>query len=196
VFVYLLTGLVSFNYSYRTSSSDFHFTPTIIAAFVVLGIIAFFIQNLVRMGKTQLTLKAHSNAQDLSWWDLWRPHPFWRFFGGTFLVGIITFGGFILLVVPGIVWAITYMFVPYLIIDHDLKPFEALKESRRITVGNRWNLFVFCLALIGINILGFLCLIVGLLVSVPVSAIATVHAYRVLQKKVDGPPVPVPAAVA
>jgi uncharacterized membrane protein len=55
-----------------------------------------------------------------------------------------------------------------------------MKESKRITHGYKWPLlgFIFVLALV--NLLGALALGVGLLVSVPVSTLALVHAYRTL----------------
>jgi uncharacterized membrane protein len=73
-----------------------------------------------------------------------------------------------------------FMFATYLVIDKNMAPMDALKESRRMTYGHKWNLFLFGLGLIGINILGFLALIIGLLVSLPVTMLAMAHAYRTL----------------
>ena len=70
----------------------------------------------------------------------------------------------------------------YLVMDRGLGVTESLKESRRITYGNRLKLLLLGLALVGINIVGFFLLIVGLLVSIPVSMLAGVHAYRTLSK--------------
>ena len=58
-----------------------------------------------------------------------------------------------------------------------------MNESSRITRGHKWPLFGFVLMLVLINLLGALALIVGLLVSVPVSTLAFAHAYRVLGGK-------------
>jgi len=72
------------------------------------------------------------------------------------------------------------MFVPYLVIDRGLGPIESMKESWRVTKGNKWQLFLLFLALIGINLLGVAALVVGLLVSVPITMLAAAHAYRTL----------------
>jgi len=61
-------------------------------------------------------------------------------------------------------------------------------ESNRITRGHKWQLFGFVLLLLLINLLGLLALVVGILVSIPVSTLAFVHAYRVLGGKAGTPP--------
>lgn len=121
--------------------------------------------------------------QNASIKDLWTPHPFWRFVGGQILLGLIVIAGLILLIVPGIIWGLKYMFTPFITIDRGLMPMEALRESGRITQGHKGELFLLMLALIGINILGFICLFIGLFVSIPVSALATVYAYRTLERQ-------------
>ena len=68
-----------------------------------------------------------------------------------------------------------------LIIDKkDLSMGEAFRESARITDGVKWKLFGFFLATVFLNIVGALCLVLGLLVSIPVSMLAYVHLYRKL----------------
>jgi uncharacterized membrane protein len=66
------------------------------------------------------------------------------------------------------------------VIDKNLEPVEAVKTSWRMTKGNVWNLFFFGILLGLINILGFLCLIVGLFITVPLSMLATAFVYRKL----------------
>jgi uncharacterized membrane protein len=135
------------------------------------------------LGATTFALRAHDDIARVQIADLWNPQPFWRFLGTELLVGIIVFFGFLLLVVPGIIAAVGLGFAPYLVIDRAKGPIEALKESWRITQGHKWQLFLFGLALIGLNILGLLALVVGLLVSVPVTWLAVTHAYRTLQSQ-------------
>src|SRR3989338_8229588 len=40
---------------------------------------------------------------------------FWRYLGSMILYGLIVLGGFILLIVPGIIWSIKYSMTPFLI---------------------------------------------------------------------------------
>ena len=67
-------------------------------------------------------------------------------------------------------------------------PIDAMGESNRITRGHKWQLFGFVLLLLLINLLGLLALVVGILVSIPVSTLAFMHAYRVLGGKAGTPP--------
>jgi uncharacterized membrane protein len=55
---------------------------------------------------------------------------------------------------------------------------DAIKKSGELTYGSKWRLFKLSLLLIGVNILGALCLGVGLLVTIPLSWISLAHAYR------------------
>lgn len=95
-----------------------------------------------------------------------------------FLYGLIIFGGTLLLVVPGIVWAWQFSLYQYLIVDRDLSSLEALKISSSMTKGYKWQLCCFSFILIGINILGLLCLGIGLLVTTPFSVVAGCLAFR------------------
>jgi len=143
----------------------------------------------------RLWLKAHDSIETLAYRDIFPPRPFWKYIGGQIVVGIAVVVGLLLLIVPGIIAALAFYFTQYLIVERKLWPFEALKESARITKGHRWQLALFSLALFGLNILGALALLIGLLVTIPVSMLAVVHVYRILEHKAsEVAPVAAPAA--
>jgi len=71
----------------------------------------------------------------------WLP-VFFKLLAGQILYLLIVLGGTILLVVPGIIWGIKFSFFSYAILDKKMGPIAALKESARITQGNKWNLFL------------------------------------------------------
>ncbi len=177
--VFLVVGILSSGGRFQMGDKV-EYTAATIALLIVVGIAMGIISVLAKMGGIQLTLKAQDNAESVAFKDLWAPHPFWKYVGSSILVGVIVVVGFILLIVPGIIWALRYLFVPYLVVERKLRPFEALKESARITYGHKWQLLGMLCLIALINILGALCLVVGLLVSVPVSALAVAHAYRTL----------------
>jgi hypothetical protein len=105
---------------------------------------------------------------------------FWRYVGAAILYGLIVIGGLILLFVPGVIWAIKFQYCFYFVIDKGLGPIEALKASSKTTMGVKWYLFaLFCVAG-AINMLGFICLIVGLLATYPIVLVAQVLVYRQL----------------
>lgn len=135
---------------------------------------------LISMGVTAFYLRAHDSPNTVELSSLWHPRPFLNYLAGTIVVGLAVLAGLILLIVPGIIFALMFMFTTFIIIDRELGPIEAMKESARITRGHKWTLLGFALVLLLINLAGILALVVGLLVSIPVSSLAFTHAYRVL----------------
>ena len=93
----------------------------------------------------------------------------WRFQHGEriidtyrfLLVGAIVIMGFILLIVPGIVFSIRLAFVPYLVMDKRLEPVAAVEKSWNMTRGHGWALFRMGLLAIPIFCVGLLLLGVG-----------------------------------
>jgi len=96
------------------------------------------------------------------------------------LSSIIILVGFVLLIVPGIVFATKYIFVQVLVVDKGMGAHEALRESARITYGHKWNIFWFMLAMIGVNIVGFLVFGVGLLFTIPLTIFTFLFVYHKL----------------
>lgn len=133
----------------------------------------------------RLTLKSHDSIETVSYRDALPAKPFWKYIGSQIVVGIAVLIGLVLLIVPGIIAALAFFMTQYLVVERKLWPIEAMKESARITKGNRWNLLLLMLACLGINIVGLLALVVGLLVTIPVSMLALAHAYRTLEHKAN-----------
>lgn len=76
-------------------------------------------------------------------------------------------------------------FTTYLIIDKDRALIDAIKESFRMTKGSFWRLVGFFFTFALINVLGAAALLIGLFISVPVTALAYVHVYRALEHKAN-----------
>lgn len=148
---------------------------------MLMALASIVIGMLVEMGLVTFALRAHDSIDGVKVSDLWNPAPFWRYVAGQILVGLTVIAGLILLVVPGIILALGLVFSSYLIVDKNKGPVEAMKESWRITKGHKWELFLFVLAIAGLNVIGFFLLLVGLLVTIPVTMLALVHAYRKLE---------------
>jgi uncharacterized membrane protein len=160
------------------------FKDKILVFYIVLTLAAWVIDFIVRMGIIKITLdifdKDKGKLNDL----FSCAHLLWRFILASIIYFFIVLGGFILLIVPGIIWGIKYQYYTYLIIDKNMKPMEAIKKSGEITAGNKWNLFVFGLLLSLINLLGFICLFIGLFATIPATMMATVYVYRKLMGEV------------
>lgn len=105
---------------------------------------------------------------------------------GPYLLAAIVYAvmvtvGLLVLIVPGIILGITFGFYGFHMIDTgESDAMGALRRSAEITKGRRGQLFLFGLLLIGINIIGFLALIVGVLITSAISLLATAHIYRQL----------------
>jgi len=97
------------------------------------------------------------------------------------LYGLIVAGGLILLVVPGVYWAVKYAFATFLVVDRQIDPLTAIRESGRITEGQRGRLFWFGLMLFGVNMLGAIAFGVGLLLTIPTSYLAAAYVFRRLE---------------
>lgn len=97
---------------------------------------------------------------------------------GSLLFSAILFVGILLLVAPGVWFAVKYQFMPYLIIDKGMEPVEALKAAGEITKGFWLDLFLFVLCIVGINFLGALAFGLGLLLTVPITLLAHAWVYR------------------
>jgi len=138
------------------------------------------IQMFVSLGLVAFALKAHDDLSHIMLTDAWRPDRFWSYVAVSILTSIVSMIGFVLLVVPGIIAAMTLMFAPYIVVDQNLGPIDSMKKSYALAKGHWGKLFLLMLALIIINTVGALLLGVGLLVSVPISILTIVHVYRSL----------------
>lgn len=103
----------------------------------------------------------------------------------SFLYLLIICAGLILFIVPGIIWAVHYGLFPYFIVDKGAGPIEALKLSAKTTHGAKWDLFALSFVMGVINLLGVLCLFVGMLIAFPTTVIAQAFAYRLLVKQTN-----------
>ena len=143
----------------------------------VLSLVQVAINMVIGIGLLNICLK-FLDKQKPKYKDLFYYKPIVNYLLASIVEGLIVIGGFILLIIPGIFFALRLQYAVYLVVDKDLGPVEAIKTSWKMTKGNAWNLFFFGILLGLINILGFLCLIIGLFVTVPLSMLATAFVYR------------------
>lgn len=100
------------------------------------------------------------------------------FFWVSFLTGLISIVGFILLIIPGIIFSVWYVFSEYIFFAEDLRGMAALKRSKELVKGFWWKVlwrflgFGFIMFLIMIPVM-IVTAILGSLGLWPVSAILT-----------------------
>ena len=90
---------------------------------------------------------------------------YWNAVGAGLVVGLIIIGGLILLIVPGIIFAIRLSFVQYLIIDRKMPLGEAISTSWKMTKGRSWTIFGMALLAILIAIAGLIVIGIGVFFS-------------------------------
>jgi len=145
---------------------------------VVLRLISLIMGIIVSIGRINICLNFLDRGS-AQFADLFsKVNLFFQYSIASILDGLIVLGGFLLLVIPGIIWAIKHQFFGYLVVDKGMGPIEAIKRSAEITNGEKWNLFIFGILLALINLAGALCLVVGLFVTIPVSWVAMAYMYR------------------
>ncbi len=65
----------------------------------------------------------------------------WGLFWVSLLKSLIVLGGFILFIIPGLIWGIKYGFAPLVFLVEGYKGRRALKRSAELTAGYRWPVF-------------------------------------------------------
>ncbi|MCI0452320.1 MAG: hypothetical protein L0Z51_08000 [Candidatus Latescibacteria bacterium] len=112
---------------------------------------------------------------------------FHKYLGASIIVFFAVMMGLVLLVVPGIVFLIRLWFLGFVIVDTKVGPLEAIQQSWDVSRGHTRDLFFLFFILVGVNLLGLICLGVGVLISLPVSGLALAHIYRILRPRDDTP---------
>ena len=98
---------------------------------------------------------------------------------------LIILFGIILFIIPGIIASLGLIFAKYIIIENKgghVGVFNAIKQSWKIAKGYKWRLFGLMIVLFWFNMAGILLLIVGLIVTLPVSYFVMIAAYRKLSQ--------------
>ena len=79
-----------------------------------------------------------------------------------FMMGVLIFVGFILLIIPGIIAALMFSQVFFIMgEDKEIQAYDALVKSMNLMKGYKWKLFKICLRLFGLSILCIITLGIG-----------------------------------
>jgi uncharacterized membrane protein len=107
--------------------------------------------------------------------------------GPTFLLAsciyfVAVAGGLTLLVVPGIYVAVRYAFFGQVVARRSTSALTALRDAAALSEGRWWTLCVFLVLILLLNLAGAAVLGVGLLITFPVSLLATSDLYWSLRQ--------------
>ncbi|SHE38178.1 hypothetical protein SAMN05444274_101223 [Mariniphaga anaerophila] len=100
--------------------------------------------------------------------------------------------GFVMLIVPGIIIWCRLTFVPYLVMDKDLEPMQAVEKSWAMTRGHGWKIFGMAVVSFFLYIGGLIAFFVGIIISIMWvhASFATLY-QSVLNKNDDENPIPI-----
>lgn len=156
----------------------------------VISFIALLVQLFVALGFTKIMLLL-ADRQPVSVSDLVNNGSiFFNYAVGYFLFFIAVGLGLLLFVLPGIYLAIRLQFYPYYIIEEEVPSFVALQKSWQATEGAILELFLFGVCVLLINAAGALVLGVGVIITYPITTMATAVVYRGLRSGADHIPTP------
>ena len=143
---------------------------------VIFSLVSLFLT--VGFFKIAMEIVDHKSA---NWIDLFKNGRFLITYFVTYLLFcLIVSVGLILLIVPGLIWAVQFSFYPLLVIDRNLGPIDALKASSMITRGYKWPLAGFYILVIVGNSIGFALFGIGALFTIPFTLLAYAYIYRKL----------------
>ena len=179
----ILTGPVS-TVQWQVSSFGWFLVPLVLFG-ILYGI---FVAGPIDYGAKWVFLKA-VRGERIEVKDIFFPFQrnYWNVVIANIVVGIIVGLGIFMLIVPGIIFACRLAFVPYLVVDREMDVMDALRVSWDMTRGYGWQIFLMGLLAIPIVILGLICFIVGVFVSVMWISAAFAVMYHAVAKK-DGIP--------
>lgn len=116
------------------------------------------------------------------------------------LIGYLTYTGILtiigaylaqwLIILALVYFGAKYQFLRYILIDHpELSPYQAFRRAAQVTKGSRLHLVGLILLMKLINLLGFVCVGLGLFVSTQVTALMQTRAYLFLRERAETSPV-------
>lgn len=112
--------------------------------------------------------------------DFFRLHNFGWFVVAAILVFVATMVGLIALIIGAFVVAFFLYWTQYFVVDRNMTAFDAVISSFNAIKSDAGNLLALALLNILLIIAGTLALMVGLLVAIPVTTLASVYAYRMI----------------
>lgn len=115
-----------------------------IGLFVLLAILFLIIIFVIQAwGQTALLYAIKDSSERIGIIESYRRgwHKILSYFWVYLLVGLIVFGGFLLLIIPGIIFAVWFSFAVFILIAENLKGVKALSKSKEYVKGHWWSVF-------------------------------------------------------
>ena len=96
----------------------------------------------------------------------------------SLLIGLFTFAGTLFCIIPGLVVAAMYKFTYLFIVDKRMDFWPAMQASHAVVKNDYFGFTMFLVLAFLVNLLGVLCCLAGLLVTIPLTFAAITVAYK------------------
>jgi hypothetical protein len=152
-----------------------------VAVQIVFQLIGTLVSLLITLGWLRVSLEITNGVKpELA--DVFRANGYGPFILASILFYLGAVIGFILLIIPGIIFVATFGFYGFVIAQRGdgVGVLESLQRSHEITQGHRWQLFGMALVLLLVNLVGLLACIVGVVFTSGITLIAWAYLYRAL----------------
>tara|TARA_B100001250_G_scaffold327243_1_gene291392 strand:+ start:58 stop:690 length:633 start_codon:yes stop_codon:yes gene_type:complete len=151
---------------------------TLETAFNLIGFIASLLSLYLSASVTLMGIR-YMRGESISFNDLLAIDfgTFIHYFLATIVSAMCVIVGFLFFILPGLYIMSRLIFVQYLVVDKKLSFNQAIKESWKVSDGNGLNLIGFLLAIFFVIIVGFLAFLIGILVAIPITSLASAQLY-------------------
>lgn len=150
------------------------------------SILQLLLQSFASIAAIHVGLKI-ADSKEVNVYDLFnRLDLFFKYFAALICYQVAVLLGLICFIIPGIICMIRFGLFGFFIVDKGAGPIEALKMSWETIRGCSWRFFLFQMVNVLLNVLGILCLVVGVLFSIPTTVLASVLIYRTLFSQTYG----------
>ena len=146
---------------------------------IIFSIVLFkIIYGIIALGLAQIGLDFYDHGTSSLGRLFSAKHLIFNYIIASFLYAVVTAIGFMLLIVPGIIFMLLFSLYTTAMVDRNLGPIEALSESYRITKGHLLELFLVMV----IALIIFALPIIGVLFGGITLKLFEVYVYRKLAK--------------
>jgi hypothetical protein len=151
-------------------------------------LVNYLVQCYLGIGQVHIALKL-ARWQRAQFSDLFGGMPqFLPVLGGMIIATIVGGLGFLLLIVPGVLLALTFWPFYYLLVDRRAGVIESFSVARTITAGNWGTSFVLWLMTFGVMLVGCAALCVGLIAAMPLVSVMWATAYLMMSGQIPTHP--------
>lgn len=152
---------------------------------ILASVAIFAAEAVVGIGFTLITLKIAKGVR-ATYADITPPARLvWEYILASLLAGLMIAAGLLLFIVPGVYLAVRFSMVRFAVLEGE-GVIGSIKKSGTLTEGVKWRLLGFLLVCGLLNAAGIIFFAIGLLVSVPVTAVAYAHVYQKLHARHHG----------